>query len=103
MRNHLNQQVRQVTQRSAEEVVHPLSAGVRRDLGGQTRKQPSQRLGTVALESEEVLELADDPFYDLALGGGPAPIGLRPRSAGIVLGGGRDKRPVLLYPMALPL
>src|SRR5215204_276856 len=56
MRNHLNQQVRQVAQRSAEEVVHPLSAGVRRDLGSQTRKQPSQRLGTVALQSEEVLE-----------------------------------------------
>jgi hypothetical protein len=103
MRNHLNQQVRQVAQRSAEEVVHPLSAGVRRDLGGQTRKQPSQRLGTVALQSEEVLELADDPFYDLALARGSAPIGLRPRSAGIVVGGGRNKRPVLLHPMALPL
>src|SRR5215213_10004295 len=59
MRNYLNQQVRQVAQRSAEEVVHPLGARVRRDLGGQTRKQPSQRLGTVALQSEEVLELAD--------------------------------------------
>jgi hypothetical protein len=85
MCNELDQQVRQVAQRSAEEVVHPLSARVRRDLGGQTRKQPSQRLGPMALQSEEVLELADEtPSDDLALGRGPAPI--RPS---ITLGGNR--------------
>jgi hypothetical protein len=103
MRNYLNQQVRQVTQRSAEGVVHPLGARVRRDLGGQTRKQPSQRLGTVALQAEEVLELSDHPFYDLAFARGPAPIGLRPRPAGVVLGGGRHQRPVDLHPAPLPL
>jgi hypothetical protein len=54
----LDQQVRQMTQRSAEGVVDPLCAGVGHDLGGQTPQQPSQRLGTVALQREEVLELA---------------------------------------------
>src|SRR5215218_7834719 len=103
MCNELDQQVRQVAQRSAEGVVDPLSAGVCRHLGGQARQQPSQRLGPMALQSEEVLELADDPFYDLTLARGPAPIGLRPRSAGVVLGGGRHQRPVLLHPMPLPL
>ena len=67
MRNYLNQQVRQVAQRSAQGVVYPLGARVGRDLGGQTRKQPSQRLGPVALHTEEVLELAYDPLDDLAL------------------------------------
>jgi hypothetical protein len=67
MRNYLNQQVRQVAQRSAEGVVDPLGARVRRDLGGQTRKQPSQRLGPVALQREEVLQLVDHPLDDLAL------------------------------------
>ena len=75
MCNDLDEQVRQVAQRSAEGVVNSLSAGVCRDLGRQARQQPSQRLGTVALQTEEVLELADDPFYDLALARGPAPIG----------------------------
>src|SRR5215203_4879274 len=103
MCNELDQQVRQVAQRSAEGVVDPLSAGVCRHLGGQARQQPSQRLGPMALQSEEVLELADDPFYDLTLARGPAPIGLRPRPARIVLGGGRHQRPVLLHPMPLPL
>src|SRR5215204_5759889 len=102
MCNELDQQVRQVAQRSVEGVVDPLSAGVCRDLGGQARQQPYQRLGPVALQSEEVLELADDPFYDLALAGGPAPIGLRPSPAGVVLGRRRDERPVSLHPKTLP-
>src|SRR5215216_3870148 len=76
MRNYLNQQVRQVAQRSAEGVVYPLGARVGRDLGGQTRKQTSQRLGPVALQREEVLELAYDPLDDLALARGPSPIDL---------------------------
>ena len=67
MCNELDQQVRQVTQRSAERSADRLCAGVGRDLGGQSRQQPSQRLGAVALQSEDVLQLADEPFYDLAL------------------------------------
>src|SRR5215218_7190077 len=103
MCNELDQQVRQVAQRSVEGVVDPLSAGVCRDLCRQARQQPSQRLGTMALQTEEVLELAYDPFYDLALGGGPAPIGLRPRPAGVVFRGGRNERSVKLHPQPLPL
>jgi hypothetical protein len=103
MCNELYEQIRQVSQRSAQRVVDPLSAGVCCDLGRQAPQKPSQRLGPVALQTEEVLELADHPFYDLTLARSPAPIGLRPRSAGIVLGGGRNKRPVDLHPKALPL
>src|SRR5215203_2891087 len=95
MRNYLNQQVRQVAQRSAEGVVYPLGARVGRDLGGQTRKQTSQRLGPVALQREEVLELA--------LARGPSPIDLRPGPAGVVVGGGSNECPVLLQPTPLPL
>src|SRR5215218_7633812 len=103
MRNYLNQQVRQVAQRSAEGVVYPLGARVGRDLGGQTRKQTSQRLGPVALQREEVLELAYDPLDDLALARGPSPIDLRPGPAGVVVGGGSNECPVLLQPTPLPL
>jgi hypothetical protein len=60
MCNELYEQVRQVAQRSAEGVVDPLSAGVCRDLGRQARQQPSQRLGPMALQGEDVLELADE-------------------------------------------
>src|SRR5215210_7988244 len=103
MCNELYEQVRQVAQRSAERVVDPLSAGVGRHLGRQARQKPSQRLGAVALQTEEVLELADDPFYDLALARGPSPIGLRPRPAGVVLGRRSDDRPVDLHHEPLPL
>src|SRR5215213_8401618 len=103
MCNELYKQVRQVTQRSAEGTVDPLSAGVCCDLGRQAPQQSSQRLGAVALQIEEVLELADHPFYDLTLARSPAPLGLRPRSAGIVLGGGRNNRSVDLHPKVLPL
>src|SRR5215216_5845264 len=103
MCNDLDQKVRQVTQRSAEGTVDPLSAGVGRDFGGQSCQQPSQGLGSVAFEPEEILELPDHPFHYLALAGGPAPIGLRPSPAGAVLRGGRNKRPVALQPVALPL
>ena len=41
MCNELYEQIRQVTQWSAEGVVDPLSAGVCRDLGCQARQQPS--------------------------------------------------------------
>src|SRR5215208_137640 len=103
MCNELYEQIRQVAQRSAERVVDLLCAGVGRDLGGQARQQPSQRLRTMTLQREEVLELAYDPFYDLALARGPAPIGLRPRPAGVVLRGGRNERSVKLHPQPLPL
>src|SRR5215210_3119542 len=103
MCNELDQQVCQLTQRSSDGIVDPLSAGVRCDLRRQARQQPSQRFGAVSLQSEEVLELTDDPFYDLALAGGPSPIGLRPRPAGVVVGGGGHQSPVLLKPAPLPL
>jgi hypothetical protein len=57
----LDQQVRQVTQGPTEGVVHALSAGVGRDLGGQTCQQPAEGLRSVALQAEKVLELADHP------------------------------------------
>ena len=63
----LDQQVSQVAQGSAEGVVDPSSAGVGRDLGRQRRQQPAQRLRPVALQAEEVLQLADHTLYDLAL------------------------------------
>jgi hypothetical protein len=104
MCNALYEQVRQVAQRSAKEVVHPLGARVRRDLGGQTRKQASQRLGPMALQSEEVLELADEtPSMIWRLPEAQRLFGLRPRPAGIVLGGGRNQRSVDLHPKVLPL
>src|SRR5829696_1148215 len=103
MCNELYEQICQVAQRSAERVVDLLCAGVGRDLGGQARQQPSQRLRTMTLQREEVLELAYDPFYDLALARGPAPIGLRPRPAGVVFRGGRNERSVKLHPQPLPL
>src|SRR5215208_6123097 len=93
MCNELYEQIRQVAQRSAERVVDLLCAGVGRDLGGQARQQPSQRLRTMTLQREEVLELAYDPFYDLALARGPAPIGLRPRPAGVVFGAAATSAP----------
>src|SRR5215212_4129533 len=61
MCNELYEQVRQVAQRSAERVVDPLGAGVGRNLCCQARQQPSQRLGAVALQTGEVLELAVAP------------------------------------------
>ncbi len=74
MCNVLYEQVRQVAQRSAERVVDPLGACVGRNLCCQACQQPSQRLGAVTLQREEVLELAYDPFYDLALARCLAPI-----------------------------
>jgi hypothetical protein len=67
MCNELDEQVRQMSERSAEGVVDPLSTGVGRDLGREARQQPTQRLRSVALQAEDVLELADHPLDDLAL------------------------------------
>src|SRR5215211_3265505 len=61
MCNELDQQICQMTQRSAEGVVDALCASVGHNLGGQTRQQPSQRLRTMTLQAEEVLELANHP------------------------------------------
>src|SRR5215208_4992204 len=103
MCNELDQQVRQVTKRSAQRSVDSLGAGIRCDLGRQARQQPAQRLRPMALHAEEVLQLADHPFYDLALAGRPTTIGLRPRPAGVVVRGGGHQSPVLLQPAPLPL
>src|SRR5215210_709937 len=76
MCNELNEKVRQVAQRTTEQVIQPLTAGVRRDFGRQAGQQPTQGFGSVALQGEEVLELADHPFDDLALARCPAAVGL---------------------------
>jgi hypothetical protein len=103
MCNELDQQACQVAQRSTEGVVDPLSTGVCRNFGRKARQQPGEGLGSVALQREEVLQLADHPLDDLALAGGPSPIGLRPLPAGVVLRGGSHQSPVALQPVSLPL
>jgi hypothetical protein len=67
MCNELDQQLCQVTQRSAERIIDPLATGVRRDLGRHARQQPTEGLGSVALQAEELLQLADHSLDDLAL------------------------------------
>src|SRR5215213_12038359 len=57
----------------------------------------------MALHTEEVLQLADHPFYDLTLAGRPTTIGLRPRPPGVVVGGCGHQSPVFLQPAPLPL
>ena len=54
-----------MAQRPTELVVEPLPAGVGCDLGGQAGQKAAQRLGTVALQGEEILELLYDPLDDL--------------------------------------
>ena len=63
MHNRSDQKVDQVAQRSPELVVEPLSASVGRHLGRQAGQKTTQRLGPVALQGEEILELIYDPFY----------------------------------------
>jgi hypothetical protein len=63
MHNRSDQQVGQVAQRSPELVVEPLPASVGRHLGRQAGQKTAERLGPVALQGEEVLELVYDPFY----------------------------------------
>ena len=67
MCNELDQQICQVAERSTEGVVDALSTGVCRNLGRETCQQPGEGLGSVTLQAEEVLELADHPLDDLAL------------------------------------
>jgi hypothetical protein len=47
MRNEQDQQAHQVAQQALNGVVDPLSAGVGRDLGRNSREQTSQRFGAV--------------------------------------------------------
>ena len=49
MCNELDQQVRQMAQRSTQGVVDPLSTGVCRNLGRKARQQPGEGLGSVTL------------------------------------------------------
>jgi hypothetical protein len=103
MRNELDEKVGQVTQRPPIiPVVEPLSTSVGRDLGRQAGQKPTQRLGPVALQGEDVLELVYDPFDDLPLSRSPATIRFRPRPLGVVLGSGRYQRSIEIRPASLP-
>jgi hypothetical protein len=44
-----------MAQRPTQEIVDPLPAGVRHDLGRRTRQQPAQGLGALTLQAEEIL------------------------------------------------
>jgi hypothetical protein len=63
MHNRSDQKVGQVAQRSPQLVVEPLPASVGRHLDRQAGQKTTQRLGPVALQGQEVLELFYDPFY----------------------------------------
>jgi hypothetical protein len=102
MHNRSDQKVGQVAQRSSKLVVEPLPAGVGRHLGRQAGQKAAERLGPVALQGEDVLELVYDPFYDLALSRSPATIRFRPRPLGVVFGSGRHQRSVEIRPASLP-
>src|SRR5215210_5425389 len=102
MCNELDQQVHQMARRATKRVVYPLGASVGRNLSRHSRQQTSQRLGAVALQAEEVLELVDHPLDDLALARRPAPIHPRPCPVGVVFRGGCDECPVKLHPAPLP-
>ncbi len=82
MHNRSDQKVGQVAQRSPELVVEPLPAGVGRHLGRQAGQKTTERLGPVALQGEEVLELIYDSFDDLPLSRSPATVCFRPRPLG---------------------
>lgn len=72
-----DQQVRQMTQRSAQGGVDPLGAGIRSDLGGQTRQQSLEGLRPVALQGPDApVELAlgtESREVASQVGGGEAP------------------------------
>src|ERR671925_383227 len=103
MHNFSDQKVRQMTQRTTKLGVEILPAGVRCDLGRQTRQKPLESLRSVALQEEEVLELVYDPLDDLALGRRPQQIRLRPCSWGIVLRSRRHQSAMLPKPAPLPV
>ena len=82
--------------RSAESGVEELAAGVGGDLGRQTGQQAVQRLGSVALQAEVVLELPDDPFDELSFTRGPSTNYPGPSPFGALLRGGGHPSAVLL-------
>ena len=67
MHNSSDQQIGQLTQRTTELDIEPLPAGVGRDFGCQTGQKTAQRLGPVALQGEDVLELVYDSLDDLGV------------------------------------
>jgi hypothetical protein len=102
----LDQQVRQLTQRPTEGVVHALSAGVGRDLGGQTCQQPGEGLRSMTLQREEVLEswqITPSTIWRFPSEASPTAIGLRPCPARVLVGGGGHQSPEDLQPAPLPL
>src|SRR5918995_5418958 len=99
MHNRSDQKVGQVSQWSPELVVEPLPAGVGRDLGCQAGQKTTERLGPVALQGEEVLQLVYDAFDELALARRPAAVDLGPSPLGIVLGCSGDQSSIALKPM----
>ena len=88
--------------RSSEMLVEPLATGVGSDLGCQACQETLKRLGPVALQGEDVLELVYDPFDELPLSRRPATVSFRPRPLGVVLGSGRYQRSIEIRP-ASPL
>jgi hypothetical protein len=103
MHNRSDQKVGKVALRSSELVVEPLATGVGSDLGCQAGQKTLKRLGPVALQCEDVLELVYAPFYDLPLSRRPATVRFRPRPLGVVLGSGRYQRSIEIRPASLPL
>jgi hypothetical protein len=85
----------EVAYRSAESGVEELAAGVGGDLGRQTGQQAVQRLGSVALQAEVVLELPDDPFDELSFTRGPSTNYPGPSPFGALLRGGHPSAVLL--------
>ncbi len=82
--------------------VKDLAAGVGGDLGGQPSEQPAERLGAVALQPQEVLELAYDALDQLPLTGRPTPVPLGPSAAAGALRRCGHQSAMYLEPTPLP-
>jgi hypothetical protein len=65
MHNRSGQKVGQVAQRSPQLVVEPLPASVGHHLGRHADQKPTQRLGPMELQGEDVFELIHTPSIDL--------------------------------------
>jgi hypothetical protein len=70
MRNCSKQATSQMAQGASALCIEPFPGGESGDLGGQAGQQAAQRLGPMALQGEEILELGDDLLDDLAVAGG---------------------------------
>ena len=92
----------QLTQRSSEVHVKDMAAGVGDDLGGQPGEQTAERLGAVALQSVEVLELPYDALNELPLAGRPTPVPLGSSAASGALRRRGHQSAVNLQPATLP-